>query len=252
MPGTMRYEIKYRVSPERAAAVRRYVRQLMQPDEYSTGAVPTYAVHSLYLDGADWSIYTDTLNGNFSRFKLRARTYSFAADAPWFLEVKSRAGEAMFKTRARVSRDEARQLLWGEARSQRALSEGLEHFRSQLLQRDAFPREWVTYKREAYVGGHRDLVRVTFDTEIACAPVTADLAEPERWVVVPESRDEVILEVKYSGSYPAWVADMIRRFGLQRGSMSKYRHAVETLYQPQSGAGVSRAGLMGSRFALAG
>ncbi len=236
MPETMRYEIKYRVTPRRAGAVRDWIRRFMQPDEYSRGAVPTYSVHSLYLDGADWSIYNETLNGNFARFKLRARTYSFAADAPWFLEVKSRAGEAMFKTRAKVSRDDARRLVWGSTRCQSPLSQGLSFFRSQLGLRGAFPREWVTYEREAYVGGERDLVRVTFDTDIACAPATPDLAEPTRWIPVPEARDQVILEVKYSGSYPAWVADMIRRFGLERGSMSKYRHAVEALYLPQAGA----------------
>ncbi len=239
--GTMRYEIKYRVSPEKAAAVRRWIQNFMSPDEYSTGKVPTYSVHSLYLDGPDWSIYNDTLNGNFSRFKLRARTYEFTNDAPWFLEVKSRAGEAMFKTRAKVNRAEALHLLWGDPRTRGPVSQGLEFFRAQLQARRAFPREWVTYKREAWVAGGRDLVRVTFDTDIACAPTTPDLGEPPRWFLVPASRDQVILEVKYSGSYPAWVAEMIRRFDLERGSMSKYRHAVETLYLPQAGSSAPAA-----------
>jgi hypothetical protein len=39
----------------------------------------------------------------------------------------------------------------------------------------------------------------------------------------------VILELKYTGSYPAWVAETVRRFDLERKSMSKYRHAVEAL-----------------------
>ena len=53
------------------------------------------------------------------------------------------------------------------------------------------------------------------------------MTEPPQWYPLPIVKDIVVLEVKYSGSYPKWVADTIRRFDLERKSMSKYRYGVE-------------------------
>lgn len=200
----------------------------MEADQNGEGGEPVYRVHSLYLDSRDWSIYRDTRNGAFSRFKLRARCYSFAPDAEMFLEVKSRDGEAMRKSRFRVPRDEARRILDGGVPTVRS-NDALENFRGQMDRRHAFPRVWVTYRRFAYVGGDRGLVRVTFDDQIAAAPPTADLSEPPQWYLLPEVKGLVVLELKYSGSYPGWAAEMIRKFGLERRSMSKYRHGVDLL-----------------------
>jgi hypothetical protein len=87
----------------------------------------------------------------------------------------------------------------------------------------------VTYQRSAWVGGDRGLVRVTFDTEIRCAPATGGLVEPALWYPLPEVKGLVILELKYNGSYPGWVAETVRKFDLERRAMSKYRHAVDVV-----------------------
>ncbi len=224
-----RYEVKYRISPEKAEAVREWIARYMEPDANGEGGSAKYHVHSLYLDSADWRIYRETRNGNYSRFKLRARTYAFNAAAPVFLEVKSRDGEAMQKSRAEVDRAEAARILDGGVPRNQMKGQALENFRSHMDRYRAYPRAWVTYERFAYVGGDRGLVRLTFDSAIACAPPTPNLAEPPRWYPVDEVAGVVILELKYNGSYPAWAADTIRRFDLERRSMSKYRHAVEVL-----------------------
>jgi hypothetical protein len=180
----------------------------------------------LYLDSSDWSIYRDTRNGAFSRFKLRARCYTFEPSAPIFLEVKSREGESMRKTRAVLSHEEAVGLLW-QGRPPRKSNPELENFRMWTDRREAVPRLWVTYRRFAFVARNRDLVRVTFDDEIACAPPTLEFREPSRWYGLPEVRGVSVLELKYHGSYPGWIADLVRRFGLERRAMSRYRHGVD-------------------------
>ena len=91
----------------------------MEPDAFGEGGSARYSVHSLYLDSKDWRIYRETRNGNFSRFKLRARTYKFDDKTPVFLEVKSRDGEAMQKTRAVLDRAEAIAVLSGAFRTRR-------------------------------------------------------------------------------------------------------------------------------------
>jgi hypothetical protein len=122
-----RYEVKYRIPPEQAEEVRNWIARYMDPDANGEGGSARYPVHSLYLDSADWRIYRETINGNFSRFKLRARTYQFTSNAPVFLEVKSRDGEAMRKSRAEVDRAEAIRLLEGAAPRNRN-SQALDNF----------------------------------------------------------------------------------------------------------------------------
>lgn len=223
-----RYEIKYRMSPPQASLVRDWMSPFMEPDPNGEGGCGAYHIHSLYLDGPDWSIYRETRAGAFARFKLRARTYSFNPDAPVFLEVKARKGESMRKTRVEMDRDEACRIVGGDLPLRAPTPDALEDFRSKLDLRRAIPRVWVTYRRAAFVGDDRlGLVRITFDTDIAWAPSTAALAEPPRWLPVSESKGLVILELKYHGSYPGWVADLVRHFDLERKAMSKYRYAVD-------------------------
>lgn len=221
-----RFEIKYRITPALAAEIQDWLPRYMQADANGEGGSPIYRVHSLYLDSPDWSIYRDTRNGAYARFKLRARCYDFRPTSDMFLEVKSRAGESMRKSRGVVSRKDAMALMWDDVPPTRSNAD-IEAFRLQMDRRQARPRLWVTYRRHAYVGGERGLIRVTFDDEIACAGPTRDLSEPPRWHLLPEVLGLVVLEVKYSGSYPGWVAELVRRFGLERRSMSKYKQGVD-------------------------
>jgi hypothetical protein len=222
-----RYEIKYRISPELADRVQTAIARYMEPDAYGEGGTARYAVHSLYLDSADWRIYRETRNGNFSRFKLRARCYNFNGGNV-FLEVKSRSGEAMRKSRAEVSREDAVRVLKGQL-PLKAKGWALDNFRDNMDRYRAYPRAWITYDRGAWVGGERGLVRITFDSAIATAWPTENFTEPPQWFPLPIVKNVVVLEIKYSGSYPAWVAETIRRLDLERMSMSKYRYGVELL-----------------------
>ena len=227
---TTRFELKYRIEEDKAAAITRWIEHFMEPDAFGEGGGASYPVHSLYLDSEDWSIFRDTRSGLYRRFKLRARTYSFSPDAAVFLEVKQRQGETMWKSRVEVPRAEAIRLMRGEPARNVKSTPGLEEFLAQLDRRSAYPRVWVTYRRDAWLGRDRaQMVRVTFDRRIQCAPPTPDMSEPPRWYDVPISKGIVILELKYAGSYPGWVAEMIRTFDLTRKSMSKYKHSVNLL-----------------------
>lgn len=231
---TTRFEIKYRLNKAHAEAVAKWIANFMEPDAFGEGGSASYSVHSLYLDDEDWSVYRDTRNGMFRRFKIRARTYGFTPKHNVFLEIKSRAGEAMWKSRVEVTRAEAIRLLRGEVVPNLRSSPQLEEFLAQRDLRNAVPKAWVTYRRDAWVGKDREtLVRVTFDSEIAAAPPTADLTEPPVWTLLPEVKDVVILELKYTHSYPPWIADLVRHFDIERRAMSKYRHAVDLLTEPR-------------------
>jgi hypothetical protein len=210
--------------------MREWLLRWMTPDANGEGGSAAYNVHSLYLDGPDWSIYHETAAGAYSRYKLRTRCYDFFPNSPIFLEVKQRDGEAMSKSRAPVTKVQAQALLHGGVPLDLVPSRATENFRKEVDRRRAFPRVWVTYRRHAYVATEgRELVRITFDSRVRCGLPHADLSEPDHWMDLPASQGVEILELKYTLSYPAWVAEMVRRFHLIRKSMSKYRHSVELL-----------------------
>lgn len=227
MHPTVRFEIKYRIPPYKAEEIAHHLGRYMTADEYGEGGSARYPVHSLYLDSPHFRLYRDTAEGAFARFKLRARCYNFQPVRSFFLEIKSRRGEAMAKSRASATLEETRALIEGGGtfRTEPAMLAFLKS-RDDLRAR---PANWITYDRAAYVGGERSLVRVTLDSNVRAALPTADLSEPARWYSLPEVKDLVVLEVKYTGSYPAWVAETVRRFNLIRSSMSKYRQGVDAL-----------------------
>ena len=147
MRPSTRYEIKYRITPQRADAVRGWIARNMEPDAFGEGGSAQYPVHSLYLDDADWRIYKETRNGNQQRFKLRARIYDFAGISPAFLEVKARNGEAMTKSRAVVSRADACAILAGRV-PDCPPSSPLDDFRNHVDRYRAYPRACAcTYPR---------------------------------------------------------------------------------------------------------
>lgn len=231
MRPAVRYEIKYRLSPRHAEDVVRHISRYMKADEYGEGGSARYPVHSLYLDSPDYGCYWDTAKKAYSRYKIRARCYNFEPERNFFLEIKSRSGEAMTKSRGQATLPETLDVLSGllPLTPRTRPDPGLDAFLRARDARRARPVAWVTYQRAAYVGGERSLVRVTFDTEIRAALPTADLAEPQQWFDLPEVTGLTVLEVKYTGSYPAWVAEAVRRCGLVRMSMSKYRQGIDVL-----------------------
>lgn len=227
MRPSIRFEIKYRIPPQLADEMAHHLVRYMQADEYGEGGSARYPVHSLYLDSPDFRLYRDTAEGAFSRFKLRARCYNFQPARSVFLEVKTRHGEAMTKSRALASVEESTQLMAGAGTDRE--DAGLRAFATARDNLRARPVAWITYDRAAYVGGERSLVRITFDSDVRAALPTHDLSEPPTWYALPEVVGLVVLEIKYTGSYPAWVAETVRRFGLHRQSMSKYRQGIDAL-----------------------
>ena len=84
----------------------------------------------------------------------------------------------------------------------------------------------VRYLRQAFESRVGDDVRVTFDRRLSLNITRG----PELglngsgWQRPPERG--VVLEIKFTRGYPAWIGRLIREFGLQAQSMSKYARLV--------------------------
>jgi hypothetical protein len=232
-----RYELKYVVSPSAARQIRPLVAAHLPPDEHGRGL--PYPIDSLYLDTRDLKLYRQTLAGEKNRFKLRVRTYTASPADPVFLEVKRRVDAAVIKSRGPLDRTRARQLLagssgWCEGLAAQEL-QAVARFTAAVSLCPVEPLVRVRYQREAYEAPNEPL-RITFDTELEHAPTRqSDFSSDSlAWKRTP--LEGIVLEVKFTERYPLWVADMIRRFGLQRRSVPKYVLSLDRVLQARRAA----------------
>lgn len=236
-----RYELKYRISESKAQAVKTFVQNFLPMDRYARMHPDgMYPISSLYLDSENLDLCRETLEGRRNRFKLRIRAYDDNPRSPVFFEIKRRADKIILKSRAQVERaclsavlDGSMQYRAQNKKEQEALDQFL--FYKQMIQ--GRPVVLVRYWREPFEGDTEHRVRVTFDRHLCYKPV----ARPEvmlngsGWHQVPISF--VILEVKFTDRYPAWVRQLVQLFNLNRSSMSKYVSSVKQSRQ----AGIQQA-----------
>ncbi|MBE0535843.1 MAG: polyphosphate polymerase domain-containing protein [Phycisphaerae bacterium] len=224
-----RYELKYRISESKARAIAEYVRAYLEPDRYAKlRPRGEYPITSLYLDSDGFQLARETLEGKKNRFKLRVRGYSDNPQSPCFFEVKRRVSNVILKSRARVQHEDIARILQtaripaGYKTDEKALKQFLLYVN--YLQ--ARPLVLVRYMREAYEGDSDNRVRITFDRQL-CYNVTREPIVKLNGTGWQDARlGFVVLEVKFTANYPAWLNRMVRVFDLKQTSMSKYASSV--------------------------
>jgi hypothetical protein len=235
---SQRFELKYIIKDNLALAIRDFVASYLELDEFAaTRPDLSYPVHSLYLDSDVYTLYQRTINGNKNRYKLRLRFYENRPGAPVYCEIKSRHDNTISKQRGAIHRDAVDTVLAGQLpeESQMASDDpkhllALQNFVQYVNELRARPRVHVAYLREAWMpSGGGNAVRVTMDRKVrSCPEPTARLvAEMDDPVFV--FGDMVVLELKFTGRFPDWFADLVRVFGLRQTSAAKYVDGVELL-----------------------
>lgn len=202
-----RFEMKYWISPVDRLKMRRYICQHFTPDPFS-GRDGSYGVTSLYFDSPGLKFYHELEAGLKNRQKIRYRYYN-SDQKQLFLEIKKKVDMVIFKDRCLVTAPA-----------------------SQLTKEFDFARKlWklrpvmlVRYQREAWIGPG-DL-RVTFDRNLEAARVHGRTLGVTSWSR-PFHGNPEIMELKFSGRFPAWLYRMIASFNLERQQISKYRIAIE-------------------------
>lgn len=225
-----RFEFKYQTSETKALAIRHYVESYLSPDPYGlTQSDRSYPVHSLYLDSRDLYTYNDTINGNRNRYKLRIRYYEKCEGSPLYLEIKRRHDKIISKKRAIVHRDAVPGLLLGEAPSPSHLVhatpdqyDALRSFCEIRARLDAQPVAHVKYRREAFESSESNSVRVTFDRHVVSEIHKSFTFPSELLHPVDVFGSMVVLELKFTNTYPQWFRDLVEHFNLTQGSAAKY------------------------------
>ena len=202
----MRHEIKSRLLPAEAAALRTRLQAVMQRDPYARPD-GTYDIHSIYLDTPTRTALTEKQVGMPVRHKYRIRYYN--ENRSFFrLERKSKVGMLCDKVGCTLTRPEIDRLMAGDilwmADCDRALVRELYlKMRTELMQ----PSVQVHYTREAYVYGPGN-VRVTLDSDIRTGLWDVDFLSPQQPRPRTQSDDFVLLEVKFDNYLPEIIRDI--------------------------------------------
>lgn len=215
-------ELKFLISADMGADIRRWARKHMAADPYASGpAGDTYQTTTLYFDTDAFDVFHR--RGSFGRSKYRVRRYS-AADVV-FLERKMRTRDRLSKRRTLVPIDEL-QILAAPGIDTRWSGAWLHR---RLLARQLQPTCVIRYQRMARVsmsaGGP---LRLTVDDQLSAwsaegyslegSPAPLDLLS-----------DRVILELKFRQAVPALFKRLVETFDLAPQKLSKYRTAAPAL-----------------------
>ena len=228
-----RHEAKYLVSEARAAEVRRWCLDHLPHDPHSSGqAGHAYPILSTYLDSASRTLLQHTLQKQMNRYKLRVRTYRRCdeepAGLPAYSEIKRKTNGIVHKTRARLEPSAAESLLWarhallhGKTMPDVATPINVNEFQQLRGRIRAAPVIGVFYMREAYEGISAERIRITLDRNLHYG-LHAPRGKGQRDMWWPADPGGVILEIKFTNTYPFWVADMLRRLEVVRRGVCKY------------------------------
>lgn len=228
-----RYELKYLISEAKGAAIDRYIRSFLEYDRYSKlqrGGM--YPIVSLYVDSPDMQLCKETLTGLKNRFKLRIRSYTDEPEYPRFFEIKRRINRVILKSRARVTDQDVPLLLAGRLLPPQGYSTdeaALNQFQLYMAMINAGPKVLIRYTRQAFENTDENRVRVTFDRDL-CYKITEEpkvRLSGSGWQRNSLTNGGVVLEIKFTGTYPAWLARMAALFDLHARSVSKFATSIE-------------------------
>ncbi|WP_329549324.1 polyphosphate polymerase domain-containing protein [Streptomyces sp. NBC_01356] len=227
-----RYELKYLVPVDQAAAIREELGERMDQDPHSP--VGGYGVWSLYYDTPQLRFYWEKIEGLKFRRKLRIRHYGDLAqvtdETPVCVEIKQRVNRVTQKRRitlpyatARRLCDE-RELIDHSAKEKAFVEEVLELVVRLNLQ----PTAITGYQREALVGRAEDTgLRVTFDRRIRGRDRDFHFGTQgveNRFTIPPHMS---VMEIKVNERAPYWITDLTARRNLNLIRVSKYVQSIE-------------------------
>ena len=213
-----RHEGKHAINASDAAAIRRRMRSVAQPDPHA-GPDGSYRVRSIYFDNADNKALREKLDGLDDREKFRIRLYD--GDPSFIsLEKKKKLQGLCFKQTVRLTEKQCRALLAGNT----AWMEGhplLEELRVKMTTQQLRPRTLVDYRREAFVYPAGN-VRITLDSDLRTGLASTDFLGAPPVLPADPGFSPVLLEVKYDAFLPDIIRTMVQVPDRNAAAFSKY------------------------------
>jgi hypothetical protein len=229
-----RFEFKYLITSDIEKEIKRRIKPYIKLDKFvENNSDKTYEVISLYYDSPVFYYYQQKVDGVLRRKKIRLRTYrnngQFSKYA--FFEIKRRHDTVILKDRFLMSRDDYEKLLQNDdfhstaAIRDQNRKEIIKEFEWEQHLRSIVPKLLVTYDREPYLGAYNENFRITFDKNIKA------IQNDNLFYVGNDMSDvsgiHTVMELKFNGTMPRYIDEVIKEFDLQRVSYSKYCNGVE-------------------------
>lgn len=216
-----RVEDKYLLSPSQMTLLEKRIASVLTPDQNNINR-KGYQISSLYFDDNYDRCLHDTINGVSPRDKYRIRIYNNSFDTIK-LEVKRKKLNRTLKFVSSITKEECQKLCLGETLDRRTDSadDPINAFNTAISTRLLHPSVIVTYDRNAYLYDEGD-VRITFDRNLRGSNWTEMFGKPDLVYDYPQGKGG-ILEVKYNGFLPTFIAQLIENNSMIQTSNSKYR-----------------------------
>lgn len=231
-----RFEFKFVMPTEMMAEVEGELGHFVDLDPFvATRPNHLYPVRSLYFDDDSYSAFFDKIDGMHTRSKFRLRTYSTSIEepAPWFLEIKGRYNNLVFKHRTPVETEGLDSLTGGLALRNELLmrTEGSvkDKFEFESYRRQISPVALIDYMRRPYVSKFDPEFRLTIDQNLTATRTDSLYTNggapcPRR--LVP---GQAIMELKFRRHMPSWFHRILQAYQLQRRSISKICEGMQAL-----------------------
>lgn len=220
-----RIENKYIIPLEKLPLLVEAISEHVEYDKYAKEK-GSYQVNSIYFDNT----YGDIHNRNIAKpkFKEKLRLRSYGGDKPiYFLEFKDKIFKDVYKRRIYLTKEEVDDFVNkgvfppknGDAKHDEFIDELAifkERYRGSIV-----PNTLMQYQRVAYMNrpGY-DYLRLTVDMDICYRRDDFDINKPGGKTLLKEGYG--ILEIKFIGAMPLFVAKALNELGLQRQTFSKF------------------------------
>lgn len=251
----MRLEHKYLVPNELAMELRARLSPFVRMDRYSEEGDPReYTVRTIYFDTPSLDYYHEKLEGLRSRKKIRIRGYGRLAGNPTvFLEIKRKEGARITKDRAPLLYEHVRDIFHCGDVARYVIPdaafpgavEDAGRFLFQVHRYHLCPSILTIYAREAYYGSCHHALRITLDKDLrsSISPSLSELFSDHGARRALPSHS--ILEVKFRGGFPSWLAAVTETMQLRPLALSKYAiclddHSVRTTSSGRSTFALAR------------
>ena len=219
-----RHELKYFISEPEKQIITKRLSAIMQRDVHAKDG--GYFIRSLYFDDRDEAAYEEKLAGTNERKKYRIRIYNLE-DSVIHLECKRKEGQYINKISAKLTRQEAAQLLCGEYGFLKDRTEQVcKDFYLECALNGMKPAVIVDYDREPYVYSYGD-VRITFDEHVRAGVFAQNLFDRELPVFEVLEPGQLIMEVKFTEYLPEIIRDLIQVDDCIYTAASKYVLCME-------------------------
>jgi len=216
---TFRNEYKYLIGAASAELLRRRLGALIDRDVHARES-GDYFIRSIYFDDTSFTAFHDKLAGVSVRNKYRIRFYNMDA-SQLFFEAKRKRDRFVHKDCVPISREQADRMLSGKPLEQNECSEPLLAEFSALCNVGMQPSVVVDYVRTAFVYPVGD-VRITLDSDLYAESYRAESAFTDVGGVPVLEGGDVILEVKFTGFLPPFIAAALSDVPKILSANSKY------------------------------